>query len=533
MSTETSKPMVAVIGCGYWGQHLVRNFSELGHLHAICDEDASTAEQFATRYKVRNESFEEILGDESIEGVVIGTPAVTHAEVVEESLKAGKHVFVEKPLALNPAEAEKLRALSLEREKVLMVGHLLQYHPAFLKLRQLVADGELGRLLHIHSHRLNFGKIRREENILWSFAPHDVSMILSLTGSEPIEISSMGGCYLQEGITDVTTTHLRFVNGVNAHIFVSWLHPFKEQKLVVVGEDGMAVFDDTKDWGNKLILYPHAVNWSGGTPDTDKADAIPVPVSSDEPLKLEAGHFLECISEGIACRTDSAEAIRVLKVLHASEIAMTENRVISMKEAGSAGRGKDSNYFKHESACIDEGCTIGDDTRIWHFSHILSGSRIGRDCVIGQNVMIGPDVSVGERCKIQNNVSLYKGVILKDGVFCGPSCVFTNVINPRAEIERKNEFRETVVNNGVTIGANATILCGIEIGEYGFIAAGAVVTSDVKPYSIVRGMPARHSGWTCRCGEILEVSTDDGVDTSCSKCGENYTLKNGELRKSD
>src|SRR5690606_2849666 len=164
----------------------------------------------------------------------------------------------------------------------------------------------------------------------------------------------------------------------------------------------------------------------------------------------------------------------------------------------------------------DEGCTIGSGTKVWHFSHVLKGSRIGRDCVIGQNVMIGPDVTVGDRCKIQNNVSLYKGVTLEDGVFCGPSCVFTNVLNPRAEVERKDEFRETRVGRGATIGANATIVCGHDIGAYALVAAGAVVTKDVPPHALVAGVPARRIGWVSHAGERL------GPDLVCPRTGRCY-----------
>ncbi|MBX3575953.1 MAG: N-acetyltransferase [Rhizobiaceae bacterium] len=174
--------------------------------------------------------------------------------------------------------------------------------------------------------------------------------------------------------------------------------------------------------------------------------------------------------------------------------------------------------FVHESAYVDDGSLVGDGTKVWHFSHILKGVRIGRNCSIGQNVMIGPDVTVGDSCKIQNNVALYKGVELEDGVFCGPSCVFTNVLNPRAEVERKDEFRRTLVRRGATIGANATIVCGVELGAYCMIGAGAVVTRDVPAYALMVGVPARQKGWVSRAGEIL----DDTL--TCMRTGERYRL---------
>lgn len=182
-----------------------------------------------------------------------------------------------------------------------------------------------------------------------------------------------------------------------------------------------------------------------------------------------------------------------------------------------------SDTFVHESAYVDDGVTLGEGTKVWHFVHILKGSNIGKDCSIGQNVMIGPDVSVGDRCKIQNNVALYKGVHLEDGVFCGPSCVFTNVLNPRAEVERKDEFRQTLVRRGATIGANATVVCGNELGEYCLIAAGAVVTKPVVPYALMAGVPARRIGWVSRVGEILDSSL------VCKRTGERYEERGGKL----
>ncbi|MGB3389418.1 MAG: DapH/DapD/GlmU-related protein [Pseudaminobacter sp.] len=183
--------------------------------------------------------------------------------------------------------------------------------------------------------------------------------------------------------------------------------------------------------------------------------------------------------------------------------------------------------FVHESAYVDDGVELGAGTKIWHFSHILKGSRIGANCSVGQNVMIGPDVTVGDNCKVQNNVSLYKGVDLEDGVFCGPSCVFTNVLNPRAEVERKDEFRKTLVRRGATIGANATIVCGNELGEYCLIAAGAVVTKTVPAFALMAGVPARRIGWVSRAGEILDETL------VCPRTGERYRAEGETLRLAD
>jgi UDP-2-acetamido-3-amino-2,3-dideoxy-glucuronate N-acetyltransferase len=510
---------VAVIGCGYWGKNLVRNFHQLGALAAIHDTSPQTAAAMSAQYSAPALDLETILNRSDIPAVVIAVPAEGHGHLVRRGLDAGKHVFVEKPLSLDLGEAEELCTVAEAKRRVLMVGHLLQYHAGFLKLKELTASGALGRLLYIYSNRLNLGRLRREENILWSFAPHDISMILSLAADLPDEVWTTGACYLHRTIADVTTTHLRFTNGINAHVFVSWLHPFKEQKLVLVGDRAMAVFDDGQGWGEKLQLFPHTVEWRDQIPIPNKAAAVPIPLVEREPLVEECRHFLDGISKGTPIRTDGVEGLKVLRVLDAAERSMRSGRPEQLANArGSLTGRKAPAYCAHATAIIDEGCQIGENTRICHFSHIIEGSVIGRNCTIGQNVMIGPDVRIGDGCEIQNNVSIYKGVELQDSVFCGPSCVFTNVKIPRAEIDHNNEFFQTVVERGVTIGANATILCGSRLGMYSFIAAGAVVTGDVAPFALMAGVPARRIGWVSHAGERL------GNDLTCPRTGQRYRL---------
>ena len=318
-------PSVALIGCGQWGQNHARVLAEMGALIAVCDDDAARADEIADRHGVKALPVDDVLASEAIESVVIAAPAAVHASVALAALRAGKDCLVEKPLALDLADAEAVQQEAVQRDRVLMVGHLLQYHPAFERLAELVASRRLGRLRYLYSNRLNLGRIRREEDILWSFAPHDVSMILTLVGDEPTEVSAIGANYLHESIADVTTTHLRFPAGVQAHVFVSWLHPFKEQKLVVVGEDTMAVFDDGQPMERKLVVYPHEVRVrDDGTPVAVKADAQPVEIASAEPLRAELEHFLSCVESRATPRTDGLEAIRVLRVLRQAADAMTK-----------------------------------------------------------------------------------------------------------------------------------------------------------------------------------------------------------------
>lgn len=506
---------LAVVGAGYWGKNLVRNFAELGALAAVCDSYVERLESFKQVYPgiklVR--AYSDVLGDATIQAVAIATPAESHAGAVKEALLAGKDVFVEKPLCLSVKEGEELVALAKKHDRILMVGHLLWYHPAVLKLKELIRTGELGRIQYIYSNRLNLGKIRREENILWSFAPHDISVILGLLNETPDTVRAQGGNYLHQQIADVTISLLSFPSGVKAHIFVSWLHPFKEQKLIVVGDRKMAVFDDMEK-KDKLLLYPHSIDWKDNVPVANKADAQPVELDQGEPLRAECRHFLDCVATRTKPRTDGEEGLRVLSVLQQCQKAL-ESSASNPPPVSKPDRP----YFAHESAFIDDDVEIGEGTSIWHTSHILKGSRIGKNCKIGQNVVVGPRVTVGYGVKIQNNVSVYEGVTLEDHVFCGPSMVFTNVFNPRSEIPRMNELRPTLVKRGATLGANSTILCGITIGRYALIGAGTVVTKDVPDHALVVGNPGRIMGWMCLCGVKLRV---EGKQAACPACGQQY-----------
>jgi UDP-2-acetamido-3-amino-2,3-dideoxy-glucuronate N-acetyltransferase len=517
-------PQVAVIGSGYWGKHLVRNYHELNALRLICDTNEMVLSAFKEIYPEVETclALNDVLLNKDIAGVVIATPAEMHYSFAKEAILAGKHVYVEKPLVLHDDEAEELISLAASHDRILMVGHLLQYHPIFVELKRLAANGDLGRINYIYSNRLNLGKIRREENILWSFAPHDISMILSLADEVPESVVATGGNYLHKRIADVTTTHLTFPSGLQAHVFVSWLHPFKEQKLVVVGDKKMAVFNDTKPWDDKLWLYPHKIRWENNLPIPDKGEPERLDIPQHEPLQMECRHFLDCISAGKQPLTDGNEGLRVLRVLNAAQKSIDQNSsVIQINDQGSKASDKGVNdrtmqstdVFVHETSIVDDDSHVGKGTKIWHFSHVLSGTTIDENCNIGQNVVVGPDVKIGKGCKIQNNVSVYKGVTLEEGVFCGPSMVFTNIFNPRAEIRKMGQVRPTLVKKGTTIGANATVVCGTTLGRYAFIGAGSVVTRSVKDHALVAGNPARQIGWACRCGERLP---DDLRCLSCS-----------------
>src|SRR5215470_10107050 len=509
---------IGCLGAGYWGINLVRNFRELGSLSRVCEVNPETRAHIERVYPDVNvtDSVDHVLADGTVNGVAIATPAETHGDLVRRALSADKDVFVEKPLCLTVDEAKDLIELASKRKRILMVGHLLWYHPAVNKLKALIDEGAIGRIQYIYSNRLNLGKIRREENILWSFAPHDISVILGLLGEMPDAITAQGGNYLHDRIADVTVSLLSFPSGVKAHVFVSWLHPYKEQKLVVVGDRKMAVFDDVEE-RDKLLLYPHTIHWKNHVPIPSRAEAQPIPFDPREPLQAECSHFLECIQTRQTPRTDGREGLRVLTVLQRCQEALENDT--SLRETVAVQ--PQPAYFAHASAFIDDEVEIGEGTTIWHVSHVLRHSRIGKNCRIGQNVVIGPHVHIGNGVKIQNNVSVYEGVTLEDDVFCGPSMVFTNVYNPRSAIRRMDELRPTLVRQGATLGANCTVVCGITIGQYAFIGAGAVVVKDVPDFALVVGNPGKLIGWMCRCGNRIDFTEEDGVGV-CRGCRQIY-----------
>ncbi len=535
---------VAVVGCGYWGKNLVRVFSQLGALRCVCDTDASRFAALAIHGDPPrfSDDLPDVLSDPTIGAVAVATPAATHYDVVRQCLAAGKDVFVEKPLALTVEQGHELVALAKAGSRILMVGHILLYHPAVVKLRQLIGEGSLGRILYCYSNRLNMGLIRTEENILWSFAPHDISVLLHLLGEEPISAEAEGQSYLTPGVVDVTLSRLRFRSGASAHIFVSWLHPSKEQKFVVVGSEQMAVFDDTAE--KKLLLYPHRIDWASRMPKAVKADAVPVELDKAEPLKAECQHFLDCVASRRPPLSDGNEGLRVLKVLGACQRSLEEHGTpglaksgpdaaeLSVGQAAKAAAAPPADFFAHETAYVDQPCTIGKGTKIWHFSHIMKGAKIGEKCSIGQNVVVGAAAVVGNGVKIQNNVSIYDAVTIEDGVFCGPSMVFTNVINPRSEIVRKTEYRPTLIRRGATLGANSTIVCGHTVGRYALVAAGAVVTHDVPDFALMAGVPARRLGWVCRCA-VGKLQFDESHKAVCSACGAGYQLHGGQVQEID
>jgi predicted dehydrogenase len=321
---------VAVAGVGYWGSNLARNLDDLDgcELTWCCDTDPARREALRSRHPSARlaSDLDELLADDDLDAVAVATPVADHAEAARRVLEAGKHCFVEKPLARRAAEARRLCELAAERERVLMVGHLLEYHPGIVTLERLLANGELGDVHYIHSQRLNLGKLRADENALWSLGAHDVSVALALTGELPAEVSARGESYVRDGVEDVVFAFLRFPSGVVAHLHLSWLDPHKERRLTVVGSRRMASFDDMAA-ERKLTVFDKGFDSEAGSPDDFVArsgESRSPEVGDEEPLRLELAHFLECVGGGARPRTDGESGLRVVTVLEALQRSLAE-----------------------------------------------------------------------------------------------------------------------------------------------------------------------------------------------------------------
>jgi len=330
-------PRIAVIGCGAWGKNLARNFAELGALVAICDTDSQKAKASALEYKVDAFTADQVFSHSAVDAVVIASLAPFHAEQAEWALKAGKHVYVEKPMALSVMDAKKLCFLAKTHNRILMVGHILQYHPAFMALKERLS--ELGSLKHIYANRLALGRFRYHESILWDLASHDISLILALAQSQPNKIDAIGQTFLTPEKPASALLNLTFPSGLTAHIHASWLSPFKEQKLIVTGENGIAVFDDRKPLAEKLIISKGCFEWKHGQPHAnDGFESHAVLLPEFEPLKHECLHFLSCIQKGETPLTSGEEGLCVTEVLEAAEKSLQDKVQLYSKDFKNSDR---------------------------------------------------------------------------------------------------------------------------------------------------------------------------------------------------
>ena len=478
---------LALIGGGYWGKNLIRDFNALEDLHTICDinEDAlkSYNEKFPNVETTTNWS--NVLQNSKISRVCIALPAHLHFKYAKESLLANKDVYVEKPITLDIKEAEELVKIAKEHEKILMVGHLLHYHPAMEVIKNMIKTDKIGQVKSITAHRCSLGIYRTFENVLWSFGVHDISVILGLCNNQlPMEVSCNGKSIITDNIEDITHSILKFKDGTYVSLYVNWLTPDKEQKLTIVGTKGIIIFNDVT---KQLQYVPSYVKYENNNPVAIKGNIENVDFSNEFPLIRECNHFVKCCESRTAPITGGEEGVRVLKVLNALQKSLSNNgNPVYLQDNG--------DIFIHPTATVDKGAIIGKGTKIWHYSHICKDAVIGENCNIGQNVFIAGGAKIGNNCKVQNNVSIYSGVEAGDYVFFGPSCVLTNDINPRCMYSKGGKYVKTIIEDCVTIGANATIVCGNTLGKGCLIGAGSVICKDTRPYKIIVGNPGKVIG---------------------------------------
>ena len=313
------KPRIAVLGCGYWGSNHIRTLKSLGALHSVSDVNPARAEGFASEQECLAIEPDELFAREDIDAVVMALPPQFHTENAIKAVESGKDVLVEKPIALTVADAEKSVQAAQANGRIFMVGHVLRFHPAFERLKLLIDDGELGEIRYIHSHRLGLGKFHTENDALWDLAPHDLSMILAITGTEPLDVRGEGAALLDH-LSDFAHLHMRFPGNLRGHLFTSRLNPYRERRLTVVGTKAMAVFDDVEPWGRKLAVYRHAVWQDSGRWAFTANEPSYVTVEQGMPLTRELEHFMSCVETRSEPRTGGEEAIRVLRILTAGTV---------------------------------------------------------------------------------------------------------------------------------------------------------------------------------------------------------------------
>ena len=314
MSTH-KKINIAVIGCGMWGRNIARICASLGVLNYVVDRSPEKAAEFAQTFSTQAAVFSTVCADETIHGVMISASAQAHEQLAVEALGAGKHVFVEKPMSLNLASAKSMNKAAIKANRQLMIGHLIRYHPAFIELLAQVKSGAVGKLRHIQANRLAMGRIRNTESVLFDLCPHDLSLILALTGSLPTCVTCNGAAHITPGIVDVLSTGLCFANGVSASMTTSWINPIKEHRLIVTGQTGSLMFDDTKPWQEKLTLFSDHISQTGELFIVERANPIHLLIEENEPLKEEVSAFIKACQTGQPTLTDGNEGVAVQTVL--------------------------------------------------------------------------------------------------------------------------------------------------------------------------------------------------------------------------
>ncbi len=534
MILDNSKLKIAVIGCGSWGKKLFTAFYEVGFFPVICDVDEKKLNWYENHYPNLQtyHTAEKVLIDPSIEAVAIASPFENHFEFARKALLAGKHVYFERPLMVTADQREELGLLSREQKRVLTVAGVLKHYPVFSLLQEIVAKGELGNLKYIYASRLSAGEIGEDENILWSFSPHDVAMILGLSGELPEFVAATGANYFHKKIADLTTSYMKFPSGLRAHLFVSWLHPENNNKLVVVGDKKMAVFQDKKNSCQKLYIYPHQISWEHEMHVPQKAKAEIINIYQDELICEDIERFVSSVKEQRGAVNLDDEGEQVMEILNAGQLSINQNG-----DKVFLGAGRQFGIMSMPLPIIDamqqgkmlaDGVTLLDEEQTGDMDHeiICDEELVICNDTTGSFLPFYRLTKDGKGCKIRNNLSIIEDLLLESefeyedqNLKWFQSSVFLN--------QDRNDERQTVVKKGVTLGAGCTIARGTTIGEYAYIGAGAVVVNDVPPHALVVGSPAKIKGWVCRCGNRLRFSRDD--KSCCSSCCFRYIVEEDDI----
>lgn len=558
-----------VVGVGKWGLNIAREAHALGVLGAIVDTNQSALSRAAKALNADVTTYADIAlalrEYVQASAVVVATPPHAHYAVARLALDAGFDVWVEKPLCEKVEEAKLLIEHAKTHKAILFTDHLMQYNRAHRALLRAVRSGWAGKVNRVRTTRVNFGTVRTVEDVLYSFCPHDISLVLAvLADNMPVSVSATGQSVVTAGIVDYVDVQLVFADGATATLEASWLHYEKERRLVVYGVDGCVIVNESPVHDAPEL---QGFKWSvrrrddGSGVDIEKKVADLSQFLLDEektaPLQAALECFLDCCQNRKLPPTDGEEGLRVLRVLVAAQRSLESRAPVRIDDVAPAqplvARGCAENvtqscvlrlpvrppsdakpqkdYFVHPTAIVDKGANIGAKTKIWHFSHVMSNATLGERCNIGQNVYVAGKAILGCNVKVQNGVSIYDGVTVEDDAFLGPHCTFTNVKIPRSHVNRRDEWISTTVGRGATVGANSTIVCGNKLGDYCFVGAGAVVTKSVPAHAMVYGNPARVHGWVSRSGIRLEMMTtlnDGNKMLICPESKERYILHDGE-----
>jgi len=477
---------IAIIGCGYWGSNLIRVFaqSEQINLHTCCDLDESKLKKVKMIYPYINitSNYQEVITNPEIHAVIIATPVFSHYKLAKLALLANKHVLVEKPLTYTCKESQELIELANQKNKILMVDHTFEYEPAIRKIKKIIESKELGEIYYINANWLNLGKLQPDVNVVFDLATHIFSIINYITGKEPLNIKATGETYISNNkLEEMANLIIKYPNKIIANINVSWLEPYKVRKLTLVSSKKMLVFDLLNPQ-EQLKIFDKGVdvNHLENTISYRSGDVYSPNIEPIEPLKEMANHFISCIKENKKPLTSGENGLIVVKLLEAAAQSLKNKGIeIKLNEKNSnISLGNNSRIFQPTLTNL-YGCEIGDNTKIGAFVEIQKNAKIGNNC------------------KISSHSFICEGVTIEDDVFIGHGVRFINDKYPRAtsggilQTEEDWKVIPTIVKKGASIGTNATILCGITIGENALVGAGSVVTRDVPPNSVVYGNPAK------------------------------------------